>query len=155
MADIAFTLLMKFVTFYSIFGTSIVVLWIGKQSHEDKKITYPWVTFMSGIVGIASLSLLDVSELIKIIDAPLKFSLELVLIIVSTGLINLGAFNITKENVYKMNFLKNKYIETREILLRLGEKLERNEIPRKNYDTLVSHLKEELEDVEKKLNKKA
>ena len=154
MADIALALLMKFVTFYAIFGTSIVVLWIGKQSHEDKKITYPWVTFMAGIIGMASLNLLDVSEIIRVIDEPLKISMGIILIFLSTLLVNMGAYKITRENVYQMNFLKNKYAETREILLRLNEKFERNEIPKEYYEKLAPHLKEELKEVEKKLKPK-
>lgn len=151
MVSIALTLLMRFIVFYSIFGTSIIVLWIGRQSHENKKLTYPWVTFSSGIIGMASLNLIEVSEIIKIISLPFKISLELAVTMFSSFLFTLGMFTITKENVYQINFLKNRYTEIREIVLRLDEKLSKKEIPKKYYKKLVPHLKKELEEIEKKV----
>ncbi|MCM8785607.1 MAG: hypothetical protein NC899_05140 [Candidatus Omnitrophica bacterium] len=142
---------MKFVVFYSIFGTSIIVLWIGGQSHENKRLTYSWVIFSSGIIGIAFLNLIEVSEIIKIISLPFKISLELGVTIFSSFLFTLGVFGITKENIYQINFLKSRYTEIREIILRLGEKLERREVPKKYYKRLVPHLKKELEEIEKKI----
>lgn len=130
-----------------------VMLYVGRTTHPEKKISFPWINLANGTFLIA------VNYLIQAIFAPqtpIDSSVEIssyLLIVGGSALLFTSFVILYTERANETNVLKQRQDDLKEITTRLKKKYLSRELPEDELKKLDTDIVRELAEIEVKLDK--
>lgn len=131
----------------------IVLLYIGKTTHPEKKLSFPWVNLVFGTLLMGANYLVQAIFSTQISGDP-TIAISSYLLIIGGAALSFTSFLILYvERSNEANILRERQNDLKEIMSRLRKKFLSREIPEEDIRKIDTDLVRELAEIEVKLEK--
>jgi len=151
--DLFQKIILDFLVFYSIFSLAIFIIHLGIRTDKERKLRYNWFLVFCGMLFISFVQLASIAYNINVLDQDIYFFLKLIFILIASMFITFGISSIISEKYLEYIALRNRYLEIKDIMLSLKEKLLKGKISKKEFDEILKDLVKEETEIEVKLKR--
>lgn len=143
----------NFSAFGALFAIGGILLYVGKTTHIERKITLPWVNLAFGTFMIGLNYLLQAIFVTTISGNPVVAISSYLLIIGGVAMTLTSFMVLYFERANEINVLRKRHDELKEITERLRRKYLSRELPEEELRKLDTDIVRELAEIEVKLDK--
>lgn len=139
--------------FFAFLLISGILVYLGRSTHAEKKVTFPWVNLAFGTVLIGINYLIQAIFATRLTGDP-TITISSYLLIVGGAALSFTSFvTLYVERTHEVSSLQKRQDELKEITERLKKKFLSREIPEDEMKKLNTDIVRELAEVEVKLDK--